>query len=184
MSIAISSLTPSTIAETSAAKVVSLPMQGRLSLRARDGLDKLGAALGLSLPQKIGQCARADGIEAVCLGPDEWTLLLPLDQVATVTEALAALMPELPHALTDISGREVTFRIEGTRAAELLTIGCARDLSGVAPGEARRTLFDVATVVLWHDGENAFRMDVWNSFAPFIAQTLEVGCKELAAEAA
>ena len=89
-----------------------------------------------------------------------------------------------PHSLVDISAREVTLTIEGPKAAELLTLGCPRDIATIAPGEGRRTLFDGATVVLWRDAADRFRMDIWNSFAPHVAQLLQTGCKELAAEPA
>ncbi|AJE49136.1 sarcosine oxidase subunit gamma [Celeribacter indicus] len=189
MSKHISSLAPSVaadasiVAETSAARVAVSPLTGRISLRARGDLAAFDAALGIALPTRIGARVGATGIEAVCLGPDEWTLLVPLDRIGQVEDALAALYPARPHAVTEITGREVTFAIEGPRAADLLTIGCPRDIAAIPVGEARRTLFDGATVVLWRDAADRFRMDVWNSFVPFLASTLETGCKELAAEA-
>ncbi|ARE38604.1 Sarcosine oxidase gamma subunit [Rhodovulum sp. P5] len=180
----VSSLTPSVVADTSAARVSVSGMAGRISLRARGDLSAINSALGLALPAKIGGRAAANGIEAACLGPDEWTLILPMERVAPTLAALAAIYPDTPHSAVDISGREVTFVIEGARAAGLLTIGCARDIASIGVGEARRTFFDGATVVLWRDAEDRFRMDVWNSFASFLARTFETGCRELAAEAA
>lgn len=177
----ISSLTPGVVIETPAARVSVLPASGRLSLRARGDLAPLQAALGLTLPAKIGQRATG-GIEALRLGPDEWTLLMPPGDVARITAALATV--PLPHSLTDISAREVTLLIEGPRAAELLTLGCPRDPESIAPGEGRRTVFDGLTVVLWRDAPDRFRMDVWNSFAAHAAHLLALGCRELAADAA
>ena len=181
MSIEISTLTPGTLVETRAARIGILPAPGRLSLRARKAaLPALGAALGLTLPERIGQRASGGGIEVICLGPDEWTLLSPADAVAGLLAASAGVGH--PHSLVDISGREVTLQIEGPRAAELLTLGCPRDIAGVPVGEGRRTLFDGATVVLWRDAENSFRMDIWNSFATHLGQLLDTGARELAAE--
>ena len=183
MSIQISSLTAGTLVETSAARVSIQPAPGRLSLRARQAtLPALGGALGVALPERIGQRSAAAGIEAICLGPDEWTIVTPADGVAGLLAAGAGV--DQPHSLVDISGREVTLRIDGPRASELLTLGCPRDIATIAVGEGRRTLFDGATVVLWRDGENSFRMDVWNSFAPHLVQLLEIGARELAAEPA
>ena len=183
MSIEISSLTPGTLVETRAAKVSVPPAPGRLALRARKpALPALGAALGLALPERIGQRAANGGIEAICLGPDEWTILTPADGVAGLLAASAGV--DQPHSLVDISGREVTLLIEGPRAADLLTLGCPRDIATIPVGEGRRTVFDGATVVLWRDAENGFRMDIWNSFAGHLGQLLETGAKELAAEPA
>ncbi len=187
MSIEISSLKPGTLVETCAAKVSMPPAPGRLSLRARKAAlpalgAALGAALGLILPERIGQRAAAGGIEAICLGPDEWTILSPTGAVAGLLAASAGV--DHPHSLVDISAREVTLVIEGPRAADLLTLGCPRDIATIPVGEGRRTVFDGATVVLWRDGENSFRMDIWNSFAPHLGQLLDTGAKELATDAA
>ena len=184
MSIRISSLTPGLVIETQAARVSVLAGEGRLSLRARAGLEALGHALGLALPDRIGRRAAPGTVEAIRLGPDEWTILAPAGAVAGLCDACAAIYGEHPHSLVDISGREVTLSIEGPGAAELLTLGCPRDIATIPPGEGRRTVFDGASVVLWRDGDNRFRMDVWNSFADHVAHLLETGCKELAAEPA
>lgn len=185
MSIEISSLAPGVVIETKAARLSVPPAVGRLSLRARGAaVAHLGAALGLALPDRIGRRATAGPVEAIRLGPDEWTIHAPAEHVARLTAACAALAAVHAHSLVDISGREVTLLVEGPKAAELLTLGCPRDIETVAPGEGRRTLFDGATVVLWRDAADRFRIDVWNSFAGHIAQLLEIGCRELAAEAA
>lgn len=189
MSKHISSLAPSVVVDTAAARVAVSQLIGRISLRARTkesggDLAAVGKAVGVELPTQIGGCAKAEGIEVACLGPDEWLLLVPLDQIERVEDALAALYPSLPHSMTEITGREVTFTIEGPQTPELMSIGCARDIASIKVGQARRTLFDGATVIVWRDSETSFRMDVWNSFAPFLATTLETGAKELAAELA
>lgn len=183
MSMKISLLTPGTLVKTDAATVSIQPAPGRLSLRARKAaLPALGAALGVALPERIGQRASAGGIEAICLGPDEWTILAPAGLVAGLMAASAGV--EQPHSLVDISGREVTLCIDGPCASELLTLGCPGDIATIAVGEGRRTVFDGATVVLWRDAESSFRMDIWNSFAPHLGQLLETGARELAAEVA
>lgn len=184
MSIEVSSLNSGVVIETSAARVDVVPVRGRVSLRARGDLTALNAALGLTLPDRIGKRAEADGVEVIRLGPDEWTLHVPADRMTAQTAACAAVYADHPHSLVDITGREVTLLIEGPRAAELLTLGCPRDIETIQPGEGCRTLFDGATVVLWRDAVDRFRIDVWNSFASHITHLLEIGCKELAAEPA
>src|SRR5690606_13933578 len=101
-----------------------------------------------------------------------------------LVESCARMYAEAPHSLTDISDREISVRIEGPKAAELLTLGCPRDIDRVGESEGRRTLMDGATVVLWRDGAQVFRLDIWRSFAPHVIALLETGCAELAAEEA
>lgn len=184
MNMRVSSPVPGTLAESKAARVSILAAQARLSLRARSDLAPLSAALGLALPDRIGARSAAGEIEALRLGPDEWTILAPAGEIDRLIAACGAVYASHPHSLVDVSGREVTLSIEGPQASELLTLGCARDIDTIAVGEARRTIFDGVTVVLWRDAENRFRMDIWNSFVSHLGHLLETGCKELAAEIA
>jgi sarcosine oxidase subunit gamma len=184
MNMRVSSPASGVLAESKAARVSIVAAQGRLSLRARGDLAPLNAALGLTLPDRIGTRASAGETEAVCLGPDEWTILTPVGEIDRLIAACAGVYAGHPHSLADISGRELTLSIEGPQAAELLTLGCARDIDTIPVGQARRTIFDGVTVVLWRDAPDRFRMDIWNSFAPHLGHLLETGCKELAAETA
>ncbi|MBN9887249.1 sarcosine oxidase subunit gamma family protein [Salipiger abyssi] len=182
MNAPVSSFTSGALVETSAARISKAPAIGRLSLRARGDLAPFDAALGVGLPLSIGQRASVDGTEILRLGPDEWTLTTPVPRTAQIEAAFAEIYEAHPHSLVDISGREVTFEIEGAQAAELLTLGCPRDIETILPGQGRRTVFDGVTVVLWRDAEDRFRMDVWQSFAPHVLALLDTGCRELAAQ--
>lgn len=165
---------------TTAAHVNHAAPCARLSLRARGDISALNRAIGLELPSKIGTRTTKNGVEALRLGPDEWVILAP-DAVPIIT-ACANVYDSLPHSLVDISNREVTFEIGGPKATALIEIGCPRDPESIKIGEARRTVFDGASVVLWRDGETSYRMDAWNSFMPHLLHLLEIGCRELAAE--
>ena len=188
----ISLLAPGVLAASAAAKISLAEPCGRLSLRARGNLAALDEALHLVLPVRIGQRASqpsdefsAGGIaEAICLGPDEWKLHVPNPLLARIIARCANVYEAHPHSLVDISGREVTLEIEGPRAAELLTIGCPRDIHAMPVGEGRRTVFDGVMVVIWREASDRFRMDIWNSFAPHLLALLETGSRELAAETA
>jgi sarcosine oxidase, subunit gamma len=79
-----------------------------------------------------------------------------------------------------ISDREITITITGPRALELLSVACPLDLSRMATGTAKRTLFDSAQVVLIRDGAEAFRIEVWRSFFPHVRELLDIATRELA----
>ncbi|MBY6004161.1 sarcosine oxidase subunit gamma [Salipiger bermudensis] len=182
MNAPVSSFTPGMLVESPAARVSAAVACTRLSLRARGDLAPFEAALGLSLDGQIGSRSSSGVLEAMRLGPDEWILHGSKDAAASAVTELAGLYANHPHSLVDVSGREVSFVIEGPRAAELLTIGCPRNIETILPGSGRRTSFDGVTVVLWRDAETSFRMDVWNSFASHLLDLLATGCRELAAE--
>jgi sarcosine oxidase subunit gamma len=145
----------------------------RFSLRLRAAnLPAARKALDLALPDRVGAIATAGARRALCLGPHEWLLECPEGE-------RPELPADLPHALVDISDREIGFRIEGPRAAELLSIGVARDLSKVAVGSGRRTAFDSAQAVLIREDDDAYTLSVWRSFAPHVADLLAIGKAEL-----
>ncbi|TCO70067.1 sarcosine oxidase subunit gamma [Rhodovulum euryhalinum] len=154
--------------------LTELPPAARFSLRLRPANRKAAAkGLGVALPERVGGIAEGKGRRALCLGPDEWQI----DAAPGDTPDLPA---DLPHALVEITDREITFRIEGPRAMELLSIGIARDLRRLVPGTGCRTAFDGISAVLVREGEVAFTLAVWRSFAPHVRGVLEVGLRELA----
>ncbi|RMH48334.1 MAG: sarcosine oxidase subunit gamma [Alphaproteobacteria bacterium] len=147
----------------------------RFSLRLRpEHLPAAEAALGHPLPRRIGEITAGQGWRALMLGPDEWLLDRPAGGPPALPGAPA-------HALVDISDRELILRVEGPAAAELLSIGIPRDLRGLAPGQGCRTVFDSVPVILVREGETAFTLAVWRSFAPHVAGLLEIGRREIAA---
>ena len=185
MTASIADNTTAEIAGTASVTVSLLAPVARFSLRVGDAeREAAAAALGIGLPERIGRRTAAEGIEALCLGPDEWLVLAPETEAGRIAEACDAAYANAPHSLTEITDREVTVRIEGQRAAELLTLGCPRDIDRLPVGEARRTVFDGVAVVLWRDGDQSFRIDIWRSFAPHVIALLETGCAEFAAEQA
>lgn len=154
--------------------IEELPWSPRFSLRVRpEHRDALAQALTLDLPTRAGHCARTDQAEVLCLGPDEWLILVPAEARDALIAAGADAYAATPHSLCEISDREITLRLSGPQAQTALSAACPRDLDQMATGQAARTLFDSATVVLWRDGQDSFRMDVWRSFLPHVRAILD-----------
>ena len=154
--------------------VEELAPQHRFSFRIRpEALAAGRQLLGLDLPERIGGLVKAGERRALCLGPDEWMVEFPEgDRPAPIVG--------VPYALVEISDREITWRISGPRAAELLSIGIARDLVGLAPSKGCRTAFGTVQAVLVREAEDTFTLSVWRSFAQHVAELLEIGQRELA----
>jgi sarcosine oxidase subunit gamma len=132
------------------------PPVSRYSLRARQG-QALETLLKVKVPKKIGA---AEG-EIACLGPDEWLLRTEAGTTISMDEGL-------PIAITDISERAICLVVEGPRAAELLMSGCPLDLDGFAVGRATRTIYETVEIILIHEAEERFHVEVWRSFAPWL----------------
>lgn len=152
--------------------VTELPPAARFSLRLSSAnIEAANRALGLSLPEKVGGIASGGSLRALCLGPDEWLL-------ESEHASQPALPATLPHALVDISDREILFRIEGPRAMELLSIGIARDLRRLGVGQGCRTAFDSAQTILIRESAAVFTLSVWRSFASHVVELLQIGQRE------
>jgi sarcosine oxidase, subunit gamma len=78
------------------------------------------------------------------------------------------------HSLVDVSHRQVGLIAAGPAAARVLNAGCPLDLDPHAfpVGFATRTLFDKVEIVLWRRAEATFHIEIWRSFAPFLAASL------------
>lgn len=137
--------------------VAPAPDAARYSLRTRNPT---------GLPVRVLSSAPLAAGNALCLGPDEWLLLLPVGSAAPQVDGV--------HALTDISHRQVGIAVTGDRAAALVQCGCALDLSVAAfpPGKVTRTVYEGVEIVLWRRGDDRFHVEVWRSFAPYLWQAL------------
>lgn len=143
------------------------PPMARYSLRAHQA-QALETLLKIKLPHKIGAI---EG-NATCLGPDEWLLRLPAGTGIAMGEGLAL-------AITDVSERAVCIVIEGPRAAEVLAAGCPLDLDRFPAGRATRTIFEMAEIILFRNGEHRFEVEVWRSFAPWLQLALATAAQQL-----
>lgn len=155
------------------------PPMGRLVLRGDAAVAAAaGAAFGVAIPARPLVAAESSTRAALWLGPDEWLLLAPAAELAGITRSLQAALAELPHSLVDVSHRQLGLALTGRLAARVLSSGCPLDLSPRAfpVGMAARTLFHKAEIVLWRQA-NGFHLDVWRSFAPYVAGHLAAARK-------
>src|ERR1700730_17342440 len=107
------------------AEIAQLSGLGRLSLRGGPQvLSAAGEAFGVSLPLEACRAAEGDARAALWLGPDEQLLRVQQSDWSSALAALTERLRGLPHALVDISQRQVALQISGTHAAELLNSGC------------------------------------------------------------
>jgi len=88
----------------------------------------------------------------------------------------------LPHSLVDMSHRQLALEVSGPTAQTLLNAGCPLDLhiSAFPVGMCTRTVLGKADIVLWRTGPDSFHVEVWRSFADYVARFLTEAARELA----
>ncbi len=143
-----------------------------------------GAVFGVPLPVTSCGAEERDLRAALWLGPDEW-LLIDAQSRALGAEQFATALAGLPHALVDVSSRDLGFEIEGPEAGLLLNACIALDLSpqGFPPGTCARTNFSKCGAMLWRRRSGCFHLRVTRSFGPYAAAMLEEAARNLPARA-
>ena len=154
---------------------------GRWSLRGGPAvLAAASDAFSLQLPLEACRAAEGDARAALWLGPDEQLLLVQQSDWEATLVALTRRLAGLPHSLVDISQRQLALQVQGPQVAEILSAGCPLDLHPDAfpIGMCTRTLFLKAPIVLWRTAADAFHLEVWRSFVPYVQQLLREVARE------
>jgi sarcosine oxidase subunit gamma len=134
---------------------------------------------GTDLPPTIGGLVSGFGRMATCIGPDEWCLIAPLAEQDVIENAFAELYGTTIHSLVDVGHREVGIAVEGPDAALALQASIAFEIAAMPIGSGCRTIIDRAQIILLREGQDRFRIEVWNSFADHVWHLLAGVCQEI-----
>jgi len=158
-----------------------MPPRQRWSLRFNsEDPSAPDAAAEFDLSQPINglrETKAVDGAELVScrLGPDEWLLIADTPDPSLSIEAnLTSDLGAVRHTLVDISHRNVTLKISGSHAVDVLNTGCPLDLGDLAfpVGMATRTLFSKAEIILLRcpdaNGGTSYGIECWRSYARYL----------------
>ena len=167
-----------------AVRLAERPFLGQLDVRLA-GLPALAAAaaaaLGAVLPTVPNTTARGERCSILWLGPDEWLVIVPGDDVAELERRLNALVAHGSGAVVDVSANRTAIELSGPRAREVLETGCSLDLHprAFATGRCAQTLVGRAQVILEQVGDQpAYRLFVRASFAGYLAAWLLDAARE------
>jgi sarcosine oxidase, subunit gamma len=151
------------------------PRAARFILRGAEAVRiACGMAFGVEPPSRLGPAGESEGRAALWLGPDEWLLIADGADAADIGAMLESVLEGTAHSLVDVSHRQIGLIASGPAAARVLNAGCPLDLdlNAFPVGFATRTLFDKVEIVLWRRDEATFHIEIWRSFAPFLAGSL------------
>lgn len=156
------------------------PSAARLILRGEaEHARAIGAAFGVLLPTQVTKSTASAGRAILCLGPDEWLLIASRSCPREIASILEPALSAIPHSLVDISHRQIALALTGRLAARVLNSGCPLDLSLSAfeVGAVVRTFFHKAEIVLWRKDTSTFHVEVWRSFAEYVAGHISVALR-------
>lgn len=116
------------------------------------------------------------------LGPDEYLLIASgpgdasPDAAIALADALETAIGAVPHALVDVSHRQVAIEIRGPHARAILNGACPLDLdiAEFPVGMCTRTVFAKADIILWRTGAQTFHVEFWRSFSDYVVGLLAV----------
>jgi sarcosine oxidase subunit gamma len=161
-----------------------LPPATRFILRGeRAACAAAGNAFGVTIAGTACRAAAAGARAALWLGPDEHLLLAPAEDGTALASSLPHALTGIAHSLVDVSHRQVGLAVHGPHAAHLLNGGCPLDLDPreFPAGGCTRTVFGKSEIVLWRTADDGFRLEVWRSFAGYVADLLVEISRELPA---
>jgi sarcosine oxidase subunit gamma len=135
----------------------------------RGSPELLAVAFGVELPTTPMRAQARGDRAALWLGPDEWLLLAAEADGPATAAALSGLLNSRAASLVDVSQRQAGLVVTGPRADTLLNAGCPLDLDRTAfpVGMCTRTILAKAEIVLWRTADEAFRVEVARSLAPY-----------------
>ena len=138
--------------------------------------DGVSLALGLALPTQACTSVTNESHRLVWVGPDDWFVIGPKGEAATIQARLRQALAGQHFAVTDVSSGYTVLHLSGTPVREVLAQGCPLDLHPrvFRTGSSAGSLFFKASVWLWQTDEApVYEMLVRNSFRGYVWLMLE-----------
>lgn len=167
-------------------KLTERPHRCMVNLRGDAGdkafTDAVAKAARTELPTAPNTVAgKANGTQALWLGPDEWLLLSRAGSEKRLTEDLRKALAGIHSAVTDVTEGYTTIRMSGANARDVLAKGSSLDVhpNVFATGQCAQTLYAKTTIILQAVNDDpTFDIVVRNSFAEYLWLFLEDAAQE------
>jgi sarcosine oxidase, subunit gamma len=130
---------------------------------------------GVPFSEESCRACTAGNRATLWLGPDEHLLWQSCREPALPIDALELALKSQPHALVDVSHRQIALGMSGPHAASILAGACPLDLdlAGFPVGMCTRTVLAKAEIILWRTGAEEFHLEVWRSFQNYAIELLQ-----------
>jgi len=153
-----------------------VPLLGYISLRGnvQDSLfiNAVNSALGIKLPTQPCSIIDSSFGSILWLSTDEWLLICPREQRATLQKLLETALEGIHSQVLDNSGGFTSVILQGKNASDVLHHCTVYDLSVLEAGKVVGTTFGKVSLFLQQD-KNGYRLVFRRSFADYIWRYLE-----------
>ena len=146
---------------------------GMITLRAK-GLKSLDKAIKAVTGTKVPAQRRIEvNGDKACgwMSRDEYLLILPYAEVSDALAKLAKSLVGEHYLAVDVSDARAVFRVEGERAAEVLSRLAPVDFDRLEPGELRRTRTAQVAAAMWQQ-DQGYTVVCFRSVARYVFDLL------------
>jgi len=164
------------------ASLAVLPDAAKFVFRGRaPSLALAGEVFGVDLPLVANRFNAAGARKVYWLGPDEWLLEAVGEDPGPLFAEISRPLASCACSLVDVSHRSDSLAISGSASGYILNHGCPIDLSEqqFPIGMCTRTILAKSPILLSRPERDAFHIDVWRSFAPYVWRLLDEARQEL-----
>jgi sarcosine oxidase, subunit gamma len=148
-----------------------IPLLGYISLRGnaqnKDFLAAVKKVTGSSLPTQACSLSSASTLTILNCSPDEWMIVCPREQRATLQQALQVSLVGVHSQVLDNSGGYTSVLLQGKQAADVLQHCTVYNLHALTPNKVVGTTFGKASVILYRL-DDGFCLVLRRSFADYI----------------
>ncbi len=151
------------------------PLTGKINLRGElDNpafLAAIESALQTILPNKANTVVPFLGGLVFWLGPNEWLVHTPLNELEARIESLHQALADTHAAITDVSDYYTILELSGPQAREVIASGSPFDTreAHFKPGQCAQTHFSHASILLWPINDKpTFGIQVRWSYAQYL----------------
>lgn len=150
-------------------------LKGKLNLRGNgedpEFVSTVEKTLGITPPLATNTVNSSGKKTIFWLGPDEWLVHLPLDEVQAAQHAMQEALAGQHHAITEVSDYYTVIHLTGPQARGVIASASPFDTRAdrFKPGDCAQTRFGHASILLWPlDDTPTYGIQVRWSYAQYV----------------
>ena len=145
-----------------------------INVRAQPGsIEAIGDTLGCELPRRMFIAARAGGLRACRLGPDQWWVMCDLAQETAVRRRLDAALAGAHAAVTVVSDQYSGFLLDGSEVDMVMRQAVTIDLDDYGDDCATRCGFARCSAFIYVLARSRrYEIYVESSYADYVSRWL------------